>query len=516
MYIEHFTGDIDTQTEVLEQHARDASVFAVTPSAVLYPKTVEDVVAVVSFANAQKEKGNDVSLSVRAGGSCMSGGSLHDGLILNLTKYMHTVKVDPVARTATVEMGAYFRDIESEAAKHGLMFAPYPSSKDFCGIGGMVGNNASGEKSVRHGATIDNVLSVTVVLGTGEVVTTAPKNLATLTSYEKPLADLAQKYGADFKTKAGDVHKVASGYRLDRLLSGDTFDATALFVGSQATLGVITSAVLRLVPIPQYTRLVLVPVDSIALLPEVLSLAKTMGAEAVETFDIHTFERAREFMKEDAGKIEKYIQPHTAGMILVEWSENSEAETQVKAEKYVETLLAKGVSGEVVSAEVSLAAWNIRRHSFSLVRDNHPEHMKAVPCIEDLIIPLDRFDTFVPRLVTILQAENLSYAYHGHIGDGSLRIIPLFDFTDPAVGEKIFSFSEKVFTLVKELGGNLSADHSDGIIRSPFLRDFYGEDLYQAFKQVKAVCDPHNIMNPHKKTGGTKEKLLKALDIPRL
>jgi FAD/FMN-containing dehydrogenase len=237
-----------------------------------------------------------------------------------------------------------------------------------------------------------------------------------------------------------------------------------------------------------------------------------MDAEAIETFDIHTFERAREFMKEDAEKIEKYIQPHTAGIILVELSETTEESTEAKARAYVQALATKGVSGEVVSSDVATSAWNIRRHSFSLVRDHHPDHMRAVPCIEDLIIPLNHFDTFVPRLVAILQAENLSYAYHGHIGDGSLRIIPLFDFTDPQVGEHIMSFSEKVFALVKELRGNMSADHSDGIIRSPFLRDFYGDELYDAFRQVKEICDPHNIMNPHKKTGGTKEKLLKALD----
>ena len=140
----------------IKNHSIDSSIFKVTPKEVIFPKNTEEISNIIKSA-AENRK----NISVRAGGTCMSGGSLCDDIILNLTKNFNNIKINQYSKTVDVEVGAYFKDIESEALKYNLMFAPYPSSKDSCGIGGMLGNNASGEKSVRFGATIDNILSFT-------------------------------------------------------------------------------------------------------------------------------------------------------------------------------------------------------------------------------------------------------------------------------------------------------------------------------------------------------------------
>ena len=142
------TIEVSNEAAELERCSRDASNFTIVPSAVYYPKNVEEIQTVLVQA-----KTDGVPVSVRAGGTCMSGGSLTDGYMLDLTKYMNEVSVDPAARTATAGAGAYFRDIEDQAKEHKLFFAGYPSSHRDCGIGGMLGNNASGEKSLRHGPT---------------------------------------------------------------------------------------------------------------------------------------------------------------------------------------------------------------------------------------------------------------------------------------------------------------------------------------------------------------------------
>ena len=518
-----FKGEIQNDSTVREEHSKDASVFKILPASVLYPKDTEDVQAVVRYVLMNKEingkdESNPLTISVRAGGTCMSGGSLCEGYILNLTRHMHKINIDPEARTATVSMGAYFRDIEKVAKEHGLMFAPYTSSRLICGIGGMIGNNASGEKSVRHGATIDNVISVEVVCADGSVITTGPKSLqgTEMSRTEKELAELSKKYGQKLRTAIGDVPKAASGYRLERILGDQNIcDITPIFIGAQGTLGIVTKAVLKLVPIPKYTSMLLISINDLASMPQVLKTIMSCNPEGVETFDKNTFERAKIHMRDHAKRIEPYFSDDTHVLIIAQFSEDTEEATKNKA-KECEGLLSGFSVHFVLDNEKNVAdsAWEIRRHSFTLMKDYNEPGFRAVPCIEDVIVPIANFDKFVTSLIQILKKHNVHYGFHGHIGDGSLRIIPIFDFTESAdvVSKKIIALTREVCTLIKSLRGNISADHSDGIIRTPFLEEFYGSELYDAFVQVKKICDPLGIFNPGKKVGGTEEKIRTSLD----
>ncbi|MCX6703800.1 MAG: FAD-binding oxidoreductase [Candidatus Zambryskibacteria bacterium] len=509
-----FEGDYENSDAVLTKHSTDASVFKVRPQGVLYPRSVEDISLVVKTLHEKKKGGEDVSLSVRAGGTCMSGGSLHPGYILNLTRYMNKIEVNPEALTATVEMGAYFRDIEAEALKHGLMFASYPSSKMICGIGGMIGNNASGEQSLRHGATIDNVISLQVVLADGSLLHTTKVSLDKVnSSADKILVDLHAEFASRLAERLKGVRKTSSGYRLDRIVHDNMFDIAPLFVGAQGTLGIVTHAVLRLVPISTYTRLLLVSIDSLEALPAVLKTVLTHNPECVETFDVNTFKRAEQYLAEDASRIKFCFADETHALVLVELSEDTQEETDRVARQCVVDLEKLSVRVHYVDDQVLFAsAWNVRRHSFSLMRDNNESGFRAVPCIEDSIVPLAVFDVFVGGLIEILARYNLSYAYHGHIGEGALRVIPIFDMRKEDVADTIISFTREVVSLLSRLGGNPSADHSDGIIRSPFLKEFYGEDMFDVFHTIKELFDPMHILNPYKKTGGTEENIRRWLD----
>jgi FAD/FMN-containing dehydrogenase len=505
-----FKGDIEKDPKVLEEHSRDASVFKVTPSAVLYPKDLEDVIVAVQHIAEEKKINPDISLSVRAGGTCMSGGSLNTGYMLNMTRHMKKITIDPVHMMATVEMGAYFRDIESEAAKHGLMFAPYTSSHLICGIGGMIGNNASGEKSIRYGATIDNVLSLEVVLANGSVIHTIPE---LRDNVHHALHKIYQQYGEKLKVAIGDVPKAASGYRLERVIKDNIFDMTPIFVGAQGTLGIVTQALLKLVPLPAFTRLLLISIDSLHDMPFILQTVMKHNPEGVETFDINTYNRAKLHMQADTDQIAHAVHATTSCLILAQFAEPSQEETDAQARACMAELDVHKISYEYVdNPEIAAAAWRIRRVGYSVMRDYNEAGFKAVPCIEDIIVPISSFDTFVEELVKILKHHDISYGYHGHIGDGALRIIPVFNFNDTEVADKIISFTRDVFVLVKKVRGNMSADHSDGIIRSPFLREFYGEELYGAFQEIKLLFDPEGIFNPKKKVGASEDMIHRWLD----
>lgn len=492
-----------------EVYSRDVSNFRVVPKAVYYPRSVNEIQTVLLHA---REEG--VPVSVRAGGSCMSGGSLTTGYILDLTKYMNEVVLDAQNHTVTVGAGAYFRDIEDAAKAHGLFFPGYPSSNRLCGIGGMLGNNASGEKSLRHGGTGTNVIELEVVLADGSVVTLRRKPITeVITERERSIHSLYATHGAALKAAIGDVKKCASGYRLDQVVDGDMFSEIPLMVGSQGTLGIITRATLRLVPLPQHTALLLVSAQSLADLPTIVETVGRYNPEGLETFDKNTFGRARTYLSEYADRVVPYVDAEAHLFILVQLSEATAEETVAQAVACQSALAEKGYFVRAVEDPVDVsAAWLVRRNSFTLMRDHNEPGYKAVPCIEDVIVPLSALGTFIHDLIEILERRGITYGFHGHIGDGSFRVVPIFDFRKESVTDEIFGLMEEVFSLIKHLRGNMSADHSDGIIRTPFLTDFYGEELAKVFADIKNIYDPNGLLNPGKKVGGTRNDVIAALD----
>lgn len=509
-----FTGEVMTDPKTREQYATDASAFKRTPQAIYYPKNIDDVRALIGMCKENRKGGGSASLTVRAGGTDMSGGPLSSSWIVDLTKHMNHIEIDPLAKTATVEMGAYFRDIETAAQAHGLMFAPYPSSHLLCGIGGMIGNNASGEKSLRFGATSDNVLELEVILADGSVRRIAPKQLkeATLPD-EQALIHLHQKFGAALKKATGNVKKAASGYRLEKTVQKNTLNAVPLFVGAQGTLGIVTKAVLKLVPTPVHTDLLLVSATKLTDLSDIVKTVFQHNPEALETFDINTYKKAQEHLAEHARAILPFIDGEAHLFILAQFGEDTAEATKANTSACMDALVEKGYFvHHITDPRVVDSAWQVRRNSFTLMRDYNPAGQRAVPCIEDVIVPLSALGTFIGKLQQILMKRKINYGFHGHIGDGSFRIIPVFNFASKTLEKDIEGLMVDVFALVKKLKGNISADHSDGIIRSPYLKEFYGEELYGVFEKIKRLYDPENIMNPGKKVGTSIEALNEALN----
>jgi FAD/FMN-containing dehydrogenase len=498
-------------TQDIELYSTDSSIFKVVPSGIVFPKNIQDIQNIVKYATQEQKV-----ISVRAGGTCMCGGSLSSGIILDLKKHMHNIQMFPYSTSAVVEMGAYYRDVETAANPHHLMFAPYTSSKDICGIGGMIGNNASGEKSIRYGGTVDNVQAITVVLHDGEVYTfeeisekeciEIAKEQTTLGHIYRTIRDMYHKYGHAYEQRVGDVKKTASGYRLEKVYDADkkTWNLAKLFVGSQATLGVIASARLKLVSQPLYTRTTVIPVHDLSVLPNILQTIMKYNPEGVETFDVNTWHFGKQFLPEDTLRISEYFAKGEKLLVLAQFSESTQIQTDTKAHACIQELV------EIVPRAAYIAdpllvqsVWAVRRSSFKILRDATYDNpmKKAVPCIEDVIVPISRYDVFIPKLLEILQKNNLEFGFHGHIGDGAIRIIPIIDFTNrEAAISQIEKICVETFSLIKELKGNMSADHGDGIIRTPFLKEFYGDMLYeQVILRIKKLFDPHGVFNVDKK-----------------
>lgn len=526
--------DFTDDETVRSESSRDASIFTKTPQIVIYPRNSSEIGTVVRAIR------HPLSLGTRAGGTCMTGAPLSDSVLLNLTKHMAYIEVDPDTKTAIVEMGAMYRDIETKTLVHNMYLASYTSSKDMCGIGGMIGNNASGEKSIRYGATVDNVLSLKAVLNDGFeydfeelseedfMKKTKADGLEgeiyravneALLKHQKVIADLSIQH---------PVKKCASGYRIDKVIRSIPkpdgtkelrYSIAPLFVGSQATLGIITEAKIKLTRKQEHRKMIFMAIQDLSELPVILKTIMSHDPESVETFDANTFERAKTFYPEHTNRVQNLI--GNAGVkrsslfVIAEFASDIQDVAFEQAKDTTKELLdmhdlhVHSIDND--DAELYESIWKMRRTSFGVMRDFKDGTNHAVPCIEDIIVPITKFDIFIPRLMGTLREQNIFYGFHGHIGDGALRIIPVFDLADPEVTARIDKLCRSVFALIKELGGNMSSDHSDGIIRTPYLREFYGDEIYNIFVSIKNAFDPENIFNPGKKIGGTVEDIKRCM-----
>jgi FAD/FMN-containing dehydrogenase len=512
---ENFNGKLITDKKTRELMSGDASIFEVMPELVAVPKDEEDLKTLVRNAKAIRESGGDVSLTPRAGGTCMSGGSLTQSVSVDVKPGFNWVgDFDLAKRTVWVGAGTYFRDLEKAADKHNLLFAPYSSSKDICVIGGMIGNNASGEKSIRYGATVDNVMAIKMICSDGneyEFGSLSPKELREKLSYEgfegdlyRQLNELVEQNWDALQHARPKTRKNSAGYGIWRLWNKDKtdFNIAKLVVGSQGTLGFVTSAKLRLIEKLNHRRMIVIPIHDLSKLALGVQTIVANNPEGLETYDYHTYDLAKKYLPAEAKLASIADGEHM--VLMAQFVEQTKDQTDHYAEVCKKALERKGFTVHTVTNPHEVDAhWAIRRASYGLLLAHPEPNTLAVPFLEDTIVPIEHYGEFLAAVEAILADYNMIYTYAGHIGDGSIRLIPLVNMEQEGVEDTIFELMRRVADLVFAFGGSMSVDHNDGLIRSPFISRMYGSDIMQLFKQTKVIFDPLNLFNPGKKIGSS-------------
>lgn len=558
--LKFFKGDAEDSEEALKKYSQDASIFEVRPQLVLFPKDSADVQNLVQWVSENKKRYADLSITCRCAGTDMSGGAVGESIILDFTRYMNKLIGGPLPMKTTkeweisVEPGMFYRDFEKITLAKGLILPCYTASKSLNAIGGMFGNNSAGERTLKYGQTENYVLASKVVFADGNEYVVKPLTPGEL---DKKMAqaglegdvyrnifNLIRENEGEIKEAQPKVHKNSAGYYLWNVISdsspakgrlGGVFDLNKLLVGSQGTLGIVTEITLKLIPENKHSRLAVIFMNDLSPLGRVVEEILTLAPESLETYDDKTMKLAVrfffDFLKNKGVwgmfRFMKSFLPEFKMLLgsgfpkLAILAEFAGEDAKILAEKcrQLERLMDKFKLKIHITADAAEAEkyWDIRRESFALLR-KHIRGRRTAPFIDDIIVRPEFLPKFLPELNGILDGYRgrVIYTLAGHAGDGNFHVIPLMDFKRADTAKIILELEEKVFDLVLRYRGSLTAEHNDGLVRTPYLEKMYGPRMVGLFKKVKEIFDPKNIFNPGKKVplaagAGTKEYIASHL-----
>ena len=522
-----FKGDIDDTIETLKMYSHDASLFEVKPEIVLFPKDSDDVKNLVKWVNLNREKYPNLSITPRCAGTDMSGGAIGESIILDFTKYMNKlINFDTGSAYITVQPGMFYRDFEKITLEKGLILPCYTASKSLNAMGGMYANNSAGERTLKYGKTEDYILEAKVILADGNeyvVKSLSEKELQNKINQNdfegnlyKNIYDLINKNKEEIYKAKPTVHKNSAGYYLWNVMQNNIFNLNKLLVGSQGTLCIVTEITFKVIQNPKYSKLVAIFMNDLEPLGRLVDEILVFNPETLETYDDKTMKLAVRFFPDFLKKkgllgmikfmwsflpeLKMMLTGGFPGLILlVEFAGSNEEEVQKQCEKLKEKIKNFKLEMHITKSEAEAEKyWDIRRESFALLR-KHVALKRTAPFIDDIIVRPEFLPKFLPELNIILSKYDLTYTIAGHAGDGNFHIIPLMDFNRADTAKIIIELSDKVYDLVLRYHGSITAEHNDGLIRTPYLEKMYGEKIYDLFKQVKIIFDSKNIFNPRKK-----------------
>ena len=534
---EKISGDVVTDAQTLSDFSHDASLFAVMPQVVVYPKNEKDVEELVQFVKVHKKEHPTLSLTGRSAGTDMGGGSINDSIIVAFGKYFnHTPVVH--GSVATTEPGVFYRDFEKETLKYNLLMPSYPASRELCAMGGIVNNNSGGEKSLQYGKTEKYVKRVKVVLADGSIAEFKPltkkeldakMKLKTLEGkiYAEMFHLISKNYDEIMRAKP-HVSKNSAGYYLWNVWDkkSETFDLTKLWVGAQGTLGLLLEADIALVPVMKHHEMEVIFLNDVSHLGQIIDIVLALSPESFESYDDNTLKLALKYFPEFAhqlglfGLMEAGLAFLPAFMELltgrlpklilqVDFAGNDPNELRRKIVSLREQLEPLHPQTRVAVDDQEKKYWLVRRESFNLLR-NKIRNKHTAPFIDDFVINPHDIGTVIPQITGIIAKHpEFFYTVAGHVGDGNFHIIPLVDIKNPTVRKAIPEIADQVYAIVVKHHGSITGEHNDGLIRTPYLKEMYGEKIVKLFEQTKEIFDPHHIFNPRKKVYGS---LTYALD----
>ncbi len=523
-------GDVEFDPISRRLYATDAGLSQIEPLGVVSPRDAEDVATLTTYA---AERG--LSLVGRGMGSGLNGAAVGPGIQVDFTRYMNAVlEVGPDASWVRVQPGLVMAVLNRHLRDFSVFFAPDPSSENHCSLGGMIGTNASGPRTVAYGATKDHVLALDLVMADGSPYQARPLELdgpdmqaflAGGTAAGRAFAAvLPELRASEDKIRAAmpRVVKNSCGYRVEAVLgtSRPETQATApgatplatpscaavpalahlqrLFVGAEGTLGLVTEATLNLVPLPAKRGIAMVYFPSVFTVGEAVPGILALAPTAAEIMD----SRFLALMRRHDSRMDAMLPEHTDTALLVEFEGRDDTELADKFAALGRHL--KGTAAlrfvRATDAAETEYLWKVRKSAVALMQ-RMPGARQPLPFVEDITVHPTELPALVDFLQKLFDSEGVEAVMVGHVGDGNLHTRPVLDPKDSADACLMDKLYSEISAYVLSVRGTMSGEHGDGLVNTPHLQEMYGEEIYTFFTRIKNAFDPRNVMNPGKKVG---------------
>ncbi|AIT10115.1 4Fe-4S ferredoxin [Candidatus Francisella endociliophora] len=518
-----FEGDIHSDYASRVSSSMDNSVYYVLPELVVFPKNKDDVNRI--FALASKKEYQEVKFSPRGGGTGTAGHSLCAGVIVDTSRYMNNIlEIDLDNEFVRVEPGVVLDQLNDSLTETDYFFAPNLSPSNRATLGGMANTDACGKGSRIYGRTSAHILELECALVNGQKLTTKKINLNNLREdelsdiekeiYSTVVEYIVEKY-ALIEQNLPKLSRFLTGYNLSHTYDkkNNAVNLSYLISGSEGTLAFVTELKLKLTKKPKYKALFAISYDSF---DGALKAARDLLAfnpSAIETVDNNIVEIAKndEVYHKIKHMLEKKESINLAAVNFVEFIANSRNELDTKTIDLERQLLGNQQSFHLTESDNEMnSLWELRKKGVGLLGAMKGSR-KPIPFIEDTAVAPEKLADYIKELTALLDSYGIKYGMFGHVDVGCLHVRPALDMSTLEDSQKLRQITKQVSQLVSKYGGILCAEHGHGY-RSEYLKDYFGEELYESLGHIKKVFDPHNQLNPGKITvpNGSGDVLVKV------
>ena len=495
------------------RYATDASIYQIEPLGVVVPKKVDDISAVLDIA---REEG--VPVLPRGGGTSQCGQTVGRAIVVDTSRHLaRLLSVDETERRCWVEPGVTLDQLNRQLKARGLWFPVDISTGSRATLGGMAGNNSCGSRSIRYGNMVHNVRAIDCLLADG---TTAqfgetPEDLSEFPAQPAYRA-LIERSRAIVDGVADELAserwprllRRVGGYNLDMIRphrvpglnrNEPGHNMAKLLVGSEGTLGFFTRLQLDLAPIPRHKALGVCHFPTFYQAMDATRHIVKLDPDAVELVDRTMIELARDIAM-FRPVVDRFVQGEPDAVLLVEFAGDDEAPQLAKLKRLVELMADLGFPGSVVEATdpaFQSAIWEVRKQGLNIMMSMKGDG-KPVSFIEDCAVPLEHLAEYTRRLDEVFQKYGTKGTWYAHASVGTLHVRPIVNLKEPDGARKMRAIAEETFAIVREYQGSHSGEHGDGLVRSEFHRQMFGDRLVGAFEDVKDAFDPNGLFNPGK------------------
>lgn len=508
------SGEVLVSERARSFFSTDGSIFTVKPELVIYPRNETDIVNTVKFLNWHAQEGKKVPLTARGKGTDQGGGALGSGAVLVLPAHMKSLR-GIQKNVVSVQPGMIYSTLQTVLHSHGVFLPPYPASIDFSSVGGAVANNAGGEKSVKYGSTRQWVAGLRVVLSNGDVILTRRLNKKELKKKKlqldfeghlyRELDRIITENWTHLHDSQPKVSKNSAGYDVWDVKRPDgSFDLSQLIVGSQGTLGIVSEIQFYTQPYNSRATLIAGFFDSVEKAEQAVQHLLPLGPSALEIVDKNLLEYLKKNKPEQlSGLVNPEALPEI--VLLCEF-DDFKPNHQKKKGKSALKIFEHFASSTRVAVDIYQQEdlWRIRRSAAAVVwAIDQPK--KALPIVEDAIVPVEHLQAFLAEVQALFKKYKVQIAMWGHAGNGHFHLQPFLDLKNLRDRGKVYTIADDFYAIVKKFGGSPSGEHNDGMMRGPYLEEFFGEEVYRVFGEVKDLFDPLDFLNPDVKMGATKQ-----------